>query len=362
MRKQGTLLITGIMGISIILTGCFQGEQSMEKKVDPPPNAETVNDLENGTSDETKTDAKADTENGETAETVMRQLFLIDANGMVAPQTLEIPKDDSKEVASQALEYLVKDGPVTNLLPNGFQAVLPAGTEILGLNLEEDGTMIVDVSNEFKNYEAENELKILQAMTYTLTQFDSVNKVQLRIEGKDQTEMPVNGTPIAEGYTRADGINITETEAVDLMNSQAVTLYYPTEYNETKYFVPVTKHIEVKDGDLYGSIVQTLLNGPGYKVNAKQVFNEQASLTSDPTLNSGVLELVFNQDILKGKDTDKTTISDDVMESLVRTLTEQQSVDALKVKVEKVDKLFNEKGEEYNKPVTADMFSPTEKL
>ncbi|WP_188453481.1 GerMN domain-containing protein [Virgibacillus oceani] len=356
MRKQGTLLITGIMGISIILTGCFQGEQSMGEKVDPPQNAEPVNELENGSSDETGADA----ENDAAAETVKRQLFLIDANGMVAPQTLEIPKSESKEVAAQALEYLVKDGPVTNLLPNGFQAVLPAGTEILGLNLEKDGTMIVDVSSEFKNYEAADELKVLQAMTYTLTQFDSVNKVQLRIEGQDQTEMPVNGTPIAEGYSRANGINITETDALDLINSQAVTLYYPTEYNETKYFVPITKHIEVNDQDLYGSIVQTLLEGPGYSVNATQVFNEQASLTADPTLNNGVLELVFNQGILA--EADKTTISDDVMESLVRTLTEQQSVEAVQVKVENVEKLFNENGEEYNKPVTSSVFSKAKKL
>ena len=53
---------------------------------------------------------------------------------MVVPQTFELPKTES--AAKQALEYIVKDGPVSEILPNGFQAVLPAGTEIIGVNFK----------------------------------------------------------------------------------------------------------------------------------------------------------------------------------------------------------------------------------
>lgn len=368
MQKRGILLLIGIMSISIILTGCFKGEQSMEE-LDPPQNAEEVNNLDNTADDaatDEKTSSKKKDDEGATeeTETVKRQLYLLDANGMVAPQTLEIPKNDSKEVAAQALEYLVKEGPVANILPNGFQAVLPAETEVLGLDLAKDGTLVVDVSKDFENYKAENELKILQAMTYTLTQFDSVNKIQLRVNGYPQDEMPVNGTPIGSGYSRANGINLTDTDTIDLIDSKAVTMYYPTTYNDTNYFVPVTEHIKSDGSDeegIYKSIVQALFEGPGHDVNTNQVFNENASLAADPMLDSGVLELIFNKDLIKD-DEDKSTISDDVMETLVRTLTEQKDVKAVQVKVEDVEKLFNEKGEEYTKPVTKEMVAPTEKL
>src|SRR5690625_6221347 len=93
---------------------------------------------------------------------------------------MELPKTES--AALTTMQYMVKDGPVTELLPNGFQAVLPANTEILGLNLLEDGTLIVDVSEDFKNYEADEELSIIQAMTHTLTQFDNIDRLQLRIK------------------------------------------------------------------------------------------------------------------------------------------------------------------------------------
>src|SRR5699024_1843827 len=151
--------------------GCFKGEQSMEETDPPPENlAEDNESMDEGTMDEDgetevdgETEGDEDNSNDAQQEKVERELYLIDADGMVASQTLDLPK--SKEVATQAMEYLVKEGPVTPILPNGFEAVLPAETEILGLNLKEDGTMIVDVSTEFKNYEPEDELKILQAMT-----------------------------------------------------------------------------------------------------------------------------------------------------------------------------------------------------
>ncbi|WP_010651075.1 GerMN domain-containing protein [Oceanobacillus massiliensis] len=355
MHKRGMLLV-GTISISVILSGCFQGEQSLED-IDPPQNAEAVNDLEN-ISEEGTEEASNDGET--TAETIPRQLFLIDSNGMVASQTLELPAPNGNEVASQVMEYLVKGGPVTPILPNGFQAVLPEGTEVLGMNLQEDGTMIVDFSEEFKNYEAEEELKILEAMTHTLTQFENVNKVMVRINGNQLNEMPVNGTPINEGYSRANGINITDTDILDLVDSKAVTMYYPAEHDENRYYVPVTQYIQADGESEFSSIVQALIDGPGFTANVLHVFNTETLLASEPVLNDGVLELVFNEGILK--DSEQPVIADEVMETIVRTLTEQGNVDAVDVKVENVDQLVNENGEAYTEPVTKQTFTPTEKL
>src|SRR5699024_12440605 len=102
-----------------------------------------------------------------------------------------------------------------------------------GLRLEADGKMIVDVSEEFKDYEPEEEAKILEAMTYTLTQFENVDKIKLWINGHPQDEMPVDGTAISDGYSRTNGINIIDSAALDLMNSHAVMLYCPIEHSDT---------------------------------------------------------------------------------------------------------------------------------
>ncbi|OZU89796.1 spore gernimation protein [Virgibacillus indicus] len=358
MLKRG-ILLSGSLTLTIILTGCFQGEQSMEEEMDPPQNAEEVNNLEEVQENE-ETESVDEGANEETAETVPRELYLIDSNGMVASQTLELPKLESMEVATQVLEHLVKGGPVTSMLPNGFRAVLPEGTQILGLDLKDNGTMIVDVSSEFEDYEANDELKILESMTHTLTQFENVKKMELRINGHPQSEMPVNGTPIGDGYSRANGINVTETDTLDLIKSTPVTMYYPAEHNESRYYVPVTQYVEGTDEELYSSIVQALIDGPGYNANVTHVFNSQTMLTNSPTLDNGVLELEFSETILK--DDEKSVIADEVMETIVRTLTEQQSVEAVNVKVENVDQIVNENGEAYTEPVSIQTFTPTEKL
>ena len=364
MQKSGIVLFSLVVILSLILSGCFQGEQSLEE-MDVPKEATAVDSLEDDSiNEEENAEDEVITEENEdaepTSETVARQLYLVDVNGMVAAQTLELPKLDSNEVATQVLTYLVKEGPVTSLLPNGFQAILPEGTEVLGLNLQEDGTVIVDVSNEFKEYEAKDELKILQSMTYTLTQFENIDKIELRINGFPQKEMPVNGTPMMDGYSRTNGINLVETDTIDLLDSQAVTIYYPSEYNDNRYYVPVTQRIKVTDQEVFGSIVQALIDGPGYNVNTTHVFNTNTSLINNPTLENGVLELVFSQEVLE--DIDKAMISDEVMETLVRTLTEQNKVDSVEVKVENIDQLTNENGELYSEPVTKETFMKIEKL
>lgn len=365
MHKRSIRLVGFVLFFLVILAGCFQGEQTIEE-IDPPKKAEAVDSLDDASldKDEEKEVGVDNESDAVVPETVARQLYLIDVNGMVAAQTLELPVLESKAVAEQVLEHLVKGGPVTSILPNGFQAVLPEGTEILGLSLQEDGTLIVDVSKEFEDYKAEDELKILQSMTYTLTQFENVDKIELRINGYPLDEMPVNGTPISDGYSRVNGINIVKTDTVDLMDSHAVTMYYPMEYNENRYYLPITQHVKNVQTDdyaeMYGSIVQALIEGPGYNFNITHVFNAQTLLVNKPILNNGVLELTFSKEILK--DADKAIISDEVMETLVRTLTEQNRVEAVEVKVENIDKLNNENGETYNEPVTNKTFIKVEKL
>lgn len=360
MQKRNILLMGLVICMLIGLTACFKGEQSSEE-IDAPQNSEAVNrseanlDIENEEQPENEESSDLSAE-----ETVGRQLYLLDANNMLAPQTVELPQLESKEVATQVLEHLVKGGPITPILPNGFQAVLPEGTEVLGLDLQEDGTLVVDLSPEFENYEAAEEVNIIQSMTYTLTQFDNVDRIQLRINGYEQDEMPVNGTPIMEGYSRANGINLVDTDIVDLMESKAVTMYYPTEYNDNRYYVPVTQHIPLDKENEYASIVQALMEGPGYQVNVSNVFNSDTLLVNPPKLQNGILELEFNQEILK--DMDESIIADEVVETLVRTLTEQKHVDSVEVKVEELDELVNENGEAYDEPVTANALNSMKKF
>ncbi|GAA0326690.1 GerMN domain-containing protein [Oceanobacillus oncorhynchi subsp. oncorhynchi] len=345
-------------GILVLLAGCFKGEQS-SKEVDPPQNAEAVNGEET-VDDEAANEEDAAAPPEEAEDTVSRELYLIDSNGMVASQMIELPIPETNQVAQQVIEYMVKGGPITPMLPNGFQAVLPEDTEVLGIDLQEDGTIVVDLSGEFSDYEAASELPILEAVTHTLTQFENVNKVKLRVDGVDLKEMPVNGTPINNGYTRAKGINLTNNDTLDYFNSSPVTMFYPVEQENNRYYVPVTQYVEMDDENDLTGVVNELIDGPGYQNHVVNVFSPEAALTADPVIEEGVVHLTFNEGILM--DSEQNIISDEVMETMVRTLTQRPNIEAVDVQVENVDEVFNENGEPYSAPVSAEIYTPSEEL
>ncbi|QHS22939.1 spore gernimation protein [Virgibacillus sp. MSP4-1] len=357
MQKRSIWIGTALASSIVLLSGCLQGEQSLEELMDPPQNVQTVNDLDNAENKKEASENKKESEetknkkDAKTTETTNRELYLIDENGMVVSQTLPLPQADSKEVAKQTLEYLVKDGPVSDILPNGFQAVIPAGTNINSLNLQDNGTLVVDVSKEFKEYKAENELKIIQAMTFTLTQFDSVDRIKLQIDGVEQNVMPVNGTPIGNGYTRSDGINLHVGDVTDLMNSESVTVYYPAQQEEHYYYVPVTTRVESESNSKYERVINQLVEGPDYELTGLvNVFQNDVELTKKPVNKDGVLALTFNKSIFN--DEKNQTISDPVLSSIVLTLTEHPKVESVQIKVEGTEQVFNENGEAYSQPVT----------
>src|SRR5690625_3994403 len=359
MQKSGVLLLL-IMTLTFILGGCFQGEQNV-KEIDVPEDVEVIEEEQ---ADETDTDEELDveekegTDDTESPETVARDIYVLDADGMVVPQTFELPKAES--AAMQVLEYMVVDGPITEHLPSGFQAVLPAETTILGVNLKEDGTLIVDVSEEFEQYEAENELNIIEAMTHTLTQFTDVERIKLWVNGYEQTEMPVNGTPISEGYSKSNGINIITPEQIDLMNSKVATVYLPKQLQEELYYVPVTKYFKQDDQDMLTEIVEALVTQSITDQRFVNVFNDETTLLNTPTVDDGVVQLEFSEHILQEEE--HAIIANDVMETLVRTLTEQDGIEAVEVTVDNHGTLINEDGHKYKQPVTKESFAPSEKM
>ncbi|WP_017726678.1 GerMN domain-containing protein [Halalkalibacterium ligniniphilum] len=343
---------------ALTISACSVGSDETMNEMDTPP----VNYVEEGDSLGLEDDEQSEglTEDGEgnedasgkeqpgaeATEMTTRELYLLDENGLVVPQALQLPKQEG--VLKQSLEYLVEDGPVTNLLPNGFRAVLPPGTEV-DVNLTEDGVAIADFSNEFKEYKAEDELKVLQAITWTLTQFDNVEKVQIRINGYEQDKMPVNGTPIGDGMSRANGINIETDNVVDVVSSKEVTLYFLAQSGENTYYVPVTRRVNATSDELTAA-VEELLKGPSHYSNLVTDFRQGVALLEEPQNEDGVVTLNFNEALLS--QLQSTAVSEKALNMLALTLTEQEGIEKVAIQVNGESNALNESGQLLAEPVT----------
>ncbi|KKK38286.1 sporulation protein [Mesobacillus campisalis] len=346
-NKKVTLVTAATLATTVFLSGCglFGGEE--KKKIDPPQDATYLDESEAGTVEES---AGAEAKGGEMEEAVegnvQTELYLIDKNGYVVSQTMSLPK--SEGVAKQALDHLVENGPVTEMLPNGFRAVLPADTQ-MSVNIK-DGVATVDFSKEFANYKKEDELKILQAVTWTLTQFDSVDKVKLQMNGEELKAMPVNGTPIAEELSRSQGINHDLDGVVDISNTKSVTVYYLGGDEDSYYYVPVTKRVDNDGGNDIQSIVSALAAGPGYGKGLLSEFQAGVKLNEDPKVEEGKVTLDFNEAIYGSFE--EKIVSEHVLNSLVLSLTEQKGVESVAVTVNGKAELVTESGQKLSEPVT----------
>ncbi|MCD8502045.1 MAG: GerMN domain-containing protein [Bacillaceae bacterium] len=336
-----------VVALTLVVSGCSLGEEQTMKEMDSPPI--TFIDLETSLEVNPEEGAEEVENQTESTEIIMRELYLIDQNGLVASQTLPLPKVEG--TARQVLEYLVQDGPISQIVPNGFQAVLPPGTEVLGVNIK-DGVAIADFSEQFKDYRPEDELKILQAITWTLTQFDTVDTIKIRINGYDQELMPNNGTPIGEGFSRANGINIETDQVADISNTRGVTLYFLGQSGANPYYVPVTRRINSSDNDLE-AIVTQLLKGPSSFTNLQTDFRTGVKLLETPKYANGVVTVNFNEALLNH--IDGTAISEEVLNSLVLSLTEHQGVERVAIQVNGDGKLLMASGEFLSEPVSRPM-------
>lgn len=339
-NKKG-VLGSVVLVSAVLLSGCGLFGTETVKKIDPPKSTAYTKD--SGLASSTQ-----DKEAAETEGTVKTELYLIDKNGYVVSQTLNLPKTTS--VAKQALEHLVDNGPVSEILPNGFRAVLPADTDV-SVDVKKDGTAVVNFSKEFKNYQPEDEQRILDAVTWTLTQFDSIKKVKLKMNGHELNEMPVNGTPISENLSRTSGINMDTSNVMDIMNTRPVTVYYIGGDEGAYYYVPVTRRVSNTIETNIEAAVMELAKGPSSS-SLDSDFLNKVQLVDKPKVENGTAVLNFNDAVYGSYKEEEKVISQHLLDALVLTLTEQEGIDKVSIQVNGKAELVKEDGKKLTEPVT----------
>lgn len=271
--------------------------------------------------------------NVEEQPTENRALYFLSNDGYVVPKHMLLPMQEDRAVLKQAIEYLVTNGPVEPFLPTGLTAVLPENTVVRGINITDDETAIIDLSAEFLNYDGEKETDMLEALTYTATSFNNIDRIKLWVEGEPLDVLPKQQTVIADGYSRGDGINVLKTEGVDYLTTTPVTLYYPYYIDNTCYFIPTTNYLP-NTTNLKEQVVESLLDGPGVYENVSHVVSKRVEVES-VTQTDDLVSIILSQDVL----TSEGALTKNVIETMVLTLTEFADINQVELKVEGVEQL-----------------------
>ena len=238
-------------------------------------------------------------------------LYLLDSHDYVARTVMAGCDCDSKEEARDVIEGLIIDGKKSNIIPNGFRSILPAGTSILGLDLK-DKILTINFSRELLDINSSYEEKMIEAIVYTLTSIDGIEKVIIKVDGKVLNKLPNSGKSIPEVLDRSFGIN-KKYDIVNTNNIDSYTIYYVGNFNNNEYYVPVTKYVNSKGDDKVKVIIDELSSSPIHETNLMSYLDANVSLINYD-LSDDILKLNFSNSILDNSTSNK------ILEEVVYTI------------------------------------------
>jgi len=174
--KRVALILIVIMAASILLTGCVLTDKLSSlkasfNKADKAPEANTP----------TVVIEPQDTTPTVVGEVRTVTLYFADSSeSKLVAEERQVPKVEG--IGRLTMEELIK-GPTTA----GLKPTLPASTKLLDINIRPDGLAIVDFSGDLIKdlpASAQAEKLAIYSIVNTLTQFPTVDKVEMRVDGK----------------------------------------------------------------------------------------------------------------------------------------------------------------------------------
>ncbi|MBR3362295.1 MAG: GerMN domain-containing protein [Bacilli bacterium] len=218
----------------------------------------------------------------------MNDIFLLDKNSYVSLTKVVLTETQIENKARELLNILIIGS--SDKIPNGFKAIIPPDTKILSLKYE-NGLIKVDFSEELLDIDEDKEEKMIEAIVYTLTSIDDVNKVIIYVNGEILTKLPKTKENLPSTLDRTFGIN-KEYSFHKVSNITDVTIYYVNKYDNHTYYVPVTKYLN-DDRDKITIIIDQLGANFNYNSNLLSYLNENVKLVST-SIDKKTMNLEFN--------------------------------------------------------------------
>ena len=141
----------------------------------------------------------------------------------------------------------------------GVYPVIPADTEILGIDIK-DGIATIDFDRHLLEYkDAASERNIMASIIYTLTEFESIRKVRILVNGYPQSVLKY-GTDITEALGR-ENITINTNEPLLAENQDKVDVFLLKKANEGfTYVAPISVDASDTGSDQAERLVKQLIS------------------------------------------------------------------------------------------------------
>ena len=114
--------------------------------------------------------------------------------------------------------------PNGSFIPNGFRSIIPSGTSINDISLD-NKILTIDFSKELLEIKDKYEEKMIESIIFTLTNIEGIDKVNIKVEGKQLDRLPYSKKVLPTMLDKDYGIN-KSYEIVSINDVESYTLYY----------------------------------------------------------------------------------------------------------------------------------------
>lgn len=237
-------------------------------------------------------------------------IYLLDNYSYLGKAEVVVNSKNVEDKVKELVEVLISGGNGENKIPNGFKSILPSETKILSVK-HENKLVKIDFSKDLLDINKDLEEKMIEALVYTITSIEDIEKVIIYVEGNILTKLPQTGLNLPSTLDRNFGINKTFnfTKTNDI---NQVTIYYLNKHNDNYYYVPVTKYLN-DNREKIKIIIDELSSSNAYNTNLLSYLNSNTELLAIEE-QANILELTFNSYIFSDVD------SKDILEEVVYTI------------------------------------------
>jgi len=339
----------GLLAVPLLLSGCgLFGGQEAGQQIDPPQDVRPEDDGGIGSQSGSGRSSPETPQAGETASTVTPiTVYVKDRGGYLAPVTVNAAARTAEEAGMRALERMI-EGNETGLLPDGFRGVLPAGTRIEHLAIDrERRTAIVDFAGSFTDYNPQDERRIVEAVTWTLTSLEDVDGVLIHHDGEPLREMPVDGYPLDGPLSRAMGINLELSPGTSYGDSMPVTVYFSAISDDGEpYFVPVTRLVG-REEDRTKAALRELIAGPARGAELAGVMTEDVEAVMVAVEGDTALVDLKDDTFEEGQ-----PLPAEMLEAVVLSICENTGADKVQIRVNGTTNIVDTDNRSWAEPVS----------
>ena len=266
-------------------------------------------------------DAQAQQQGGQTVSTVV---YYQDNYGYLVPVMCNVAYEDG--IAKATLKRMVQSPENDmNAAKLGLRTVLPENTSF-DLDIH-DGLARIDLSKEvLEMSDAAAESNMVTAIVQTLTEFDTVDRVEFLVGGQKLEKLP-HGTDISGSFERGE-INLeTNVSTSGSASLEPVKLYFPCESGNV--VVPVTRMV-YSTPDVNTAVLE-LAKGPSTQSPLERALPAGCGLI-DVQVEDGVAKVNFTQEFAQMvEDSDGGRMA---LKALVLTCTQFEGIDSVEIYVE----------------------------